>query len=327
MTHLRIILPALFACIPAMASAQVSVEETRLEVAAKATIDKQQVALSGVLSLTLQVEGPAPLEVQPPPLLLTPASLQLWKVQIVDSPTLTDLGMGRRRWQQDYRIHPYVPGKTVGMSLAPLKVRFGQAQEVSITWTNSLTVEVTKSVEQADPSLLHSITGVEEPPPNIDEGRGRRWTFMAIVLASTVIMILVVVLLIWRTAATAPPVMFDAPWAIRELEKLMPSSTYDSRSFNQMADILRRYLQNRLSIPVARFSTPELAASMNGLDSMSPETKRECRSILERCDVAKFASSGRDDSDDLSEWIARARQLITQIETCPQAEVPTPSAS
>lgn len=318
----------LVASVPVTANAQTTIEENRLQLRATASLDRPQVALSGVLLLTLRVEGPSVLEVEVPPLLLTPASLQLWKVQPVDSPMLTDLGMGRQRWQRDYRVDPYVPGKTVGMNLAPMKVRFGSGQEVLITWMKSLVVEVTKSVEQTDPSMLHSITGVEEPPANSDPGAPRRWLFMAIVVACTIVTMLIVALLIWRQIPPPAPVIFDAQWSLGELQILATSSERDTNRFDHLARILRRYLQTQLSLASERLSTPELINALSRSGTINPDAIGHTHAILERCDVAKFAAStDRTESADVRDWIDRAKQLITQIEVQRVAEAIKSAAS
>ncbi|MBX9582246.1 MAG: hypothetical protein K2X87_18235, partial [Gemmataceae bacterium] len=103
------------------------------------TLDRQSVRLSESVRVTLAVEGPAPLRVDPPAddqaqRLLTPGAAAAWRIRPAGGVTVEDLPGGRQRWTRAYRLDPYLAGDKVPVGFAPVPVAAGGAAAQPVTW-------------------------------------------------------------------------------------------------------------------------------------------------------------------------------------------------
>src|SRR5262249_4533135 len=100
---------------------------------ARASLDSNDIRLSGHVRLTLSVEGPGPRHATPSKPLLTKPNL--WRVRDDGLPLREVLPGGRERWTQVYRLSPLVPG-TPAVALGKLTIRPAGEQDVVIDWTD-----------------------------------------------------------------------------------------------------------------------------------------------------------------------------------------------
>ena len=183
-----------------------------------AEVRPTSIRLSDSVALTLSLEGPAPLRMEPireSAKLLTAESAAAWHIRPLGPAAITRLSDGRERWSQTFRLDPYLAGEAVPIGFAPVRVMVGtdlNAHEV--TWSTQ-EVRVRTSLAEARAENARPVTGIEQlppiaPPPPETIG----WPFVA-VLAS-VFAAVVSIVLVRRSRATPPPPS-PGEWARREL--------------------------------------------------------------------------------------------------------------
>ncbi|HJZ92042.1 MAG TPA: hypothetical protein VKE40_14300 [Gemmataceae bacterium] len=279
---------------------------------ARAELDADEVRLSGELTLTLTVEGPAPLEVTPPKPLLDREKGGLWRAREDGLPVREVFDDGRQRWRQTYRLSPLVPGKDVVVKLGPLSVRAGGEQDTRIEWPGESRVKVVTTIEAPSPDSLRPATDVEllPPPPPVDRGPSP-WRF-AIVPALLLAAIGALALGRRKRRAKAPR---DAAWAQGELAS-------GQLTADRCATVLRQYLAFRFSVPAEARTTPELVAALQADGRLPADALTEWRALLDECDAARFSGTVAS----VAGLADRARALVESAEAAIEAAAtPTPA--
>jgi hypothetical protein len=296
-------------------------EVKRDNVTLRAEIDADRALLSGHISLWVVVEGPAPVVVtlpEAPAEALTPESRQKWKVEKVVTPLVEEIGAGRQRWRQKFRLEPYQAGPKVPIELVPVKVRAGSLPEMTIAWRadSAFQVEVVTEVS-ADPKSLRPITGVEGAPPPTPATARAEWPFALAVVAGAILTMLGVYLLVRRSRVSQPEQVHDAVWALREIESLERQRLDGPRTFGRLADVLRLFIQEWREAPATRMTTAEIITHLLEHKQIAADDAQELQSILERCDLGKFANiADSAASADAAAWIERAWRFLAQrVET------------
>ena len=278
---------------------------------ARGELDTAVVSLSGEVRLNLTVEGPAPLQVVLPSPPLSPESAAQWKATAVAPPATEMLPAGRERWQQSFRLFPYVVGDAVQVAPAALSVRAGTAAvNTPIEWREHLSVRVTTTVNQPDLSTVRPPADIESlplPPPTTDGRAGFLW-LVGLVLS---LALLLGAYLRRRRRRCAPPL--DARQrALRELEALAGAAG-DARAIQEMADVVRRFIQARTDAAATQLTTPELLALLRRGPRLAPESLTDLQVVLEAGDLAKFAVPGPAvDSTGFAQLHERARRFVEQ---------------
>ncbi|MBV9121861.1 MAG: DUF4381 family protein [Planctomycetes bacterium] len=136
---------------------------------------------------------------------------------------------------------------------------------------------------------LRDITDIEQVPPQPAPNYRPLWLGLGLVLP--------VLLLLtgwkfgrrWRHSTLPSP----QRWALAELdhlEELDLSQSVESERFPiLLSEILRRYLELRSPLPASRQTTEECLQSLRASSWMPPPQQAQLQSLLERCDLAKFA--------------------------------------
>lgn len=236
--------------------------------------------------VTLTVAGDAPLRIDSPREILTGESAGLWKVVPVGPPRVEPAGEGRERWTQKYECWPYCPpADAVPMQFASLRVTAGAATEaVSLPEKGAekpLYFKVESSLVGAKAEDARPATGVEELPPLPVSPIGLP-ALWAITGGALVVMVAAVIALIRRRNRVLEPSPTAA--ALAELEALG-----DPPALDQVADILRQYLRRRFALPSDTATTTELLAVIRERTDWPTERIAELGTILDECDVVKFA--------------------------------------
>src|SRR5262245_10733635 len=132
----------------------------RAGVVGRARAAPAEVPLAGAVSLTLEIEGTAPLAVDAPAFTIVSG----WRVRGVARPETAALPGGRQRWRQSARLTPDRPGD---VPLMPPTIRVrpgGRETAVEITW-QPLAVRVTTALPRADVDEARPVTAPEPAPP------------------------------------------------------------------------------------------------------------------------------------------------------------------
>jgi Domain of unknown function (DUF4381) len=242
------------------------------------------VSLSGVVYLTLSVEGPPSLEVEPGQRVL---ASDVWKVRAAVPPATIPLGDGRVRWQQTFQLAPLDRGEQP-LALAPLRYRAGREEAHTVTW-RPIPITVTTAITRVDVGEARDITDIEQLPPVPPWWRAPLWAGLALLVLALAGGAWFLVRR-WRRAA---PALTPAQAALRELDRLaalqLPQAGRVERFHTLLSLILRRYFERRLQLPVRRQTTTEFLDALRRGPQLTPEQQQRVRDFLERCDLAKFA--------------------------------------
>jgi hypothetical protein len=252
--------------------------------AAKGANGAPEVRLSGVMHVTLSVEGTPPLEVEPAqPVTDSPT----WNVREASAAVTVPLPDGRVRWRQRFALIPLDKGEQP-LPLAPLRYREQTGDWHTANW-KPIPVTVTTAVRRADLGEARDITDIEHLPPV------RSWWDWALgALAVLIVAALAVgawrLLRRWRRGG-AP--LTAAQLALRELDRLtalkLPEAGKVERFHTLLSNILRHYFEKRFQIPARRQTTTEFLEALRQAPELSAAQQALLRDFLERCDLAKFA--------------------------------------
>ncbi|HEY1379853.1 MAG TPA: hypothetical protein VGF55_23835 [Gemmataceae bacterium] len=268
---------------------------TRAGIDCTESVTPAPVPLTGEVRLTLTAEGAAPLAVEP----VTFPDPPGWRVRAAEPPAVTDRPGGRQQWRASFRLTPDKPGD---LPLPPPAVRVragGRETPVVIDW-QPLTVRVTTTLPRADLDEARGVTGPEPAPPAPppvwrDE---RVWAGMIVVAA------IIAALLAGRRRPPPAPELPPAEWANVELDRLARQGP----DADALADLLRGFLARRYQLPAAGRTTAELHVLLRPVP-LPPEVVTSWQSLLERCDVARFANVGFN-TDEWAAALDQVRHLI-----------------
>ena len=290
-----------------VASTLGATSEQRLgDVVCRVESDRSDIALSGELRLTLSVEGPAPVEVEPPrPLSASPD----WRVR-AGQPKTTSLPASRERWEQSFQLIPFQSGR-VALPLEPLRFRTqNELRDRSVSWP-PLEVQVMSEISDAELSKARGVTGIDELPP-LPSAKSH-WPIVIVGVVAAMLVLVPVALLLRRRTRTPPRSPRDQ--AIDELLRLEAENSPDVAQ--RLADLVRRYLEARCELAATRLTTAEFLNALRERDVLTAEQIDSVAELLRNGDLAKFADQAPS-TNECSTLLAAARRLIA--ETSPASE-------
>lgn len=278
-------------------------------ITAHLTADRTALRLSETLSVTLTVQGPDPLRVEPITDPLIDVSAAVWKID-PDGPVVRTAGAdGTTRWEQVYRLSPFVPGNEIPVTFRPVRV---SGVEVAVP---PLTVRVTTSLTAPVPDDVRPVTGVQSlPPPSVERPVGPLFA-----LAVALVIIAAAVLTFFRrrraTVAVSPQ-----EWAVTQLDAFDADLNAGRRpaasTAGRLTDVIRGYLSRRFGLTVDPYTTEELLRAGDRAAVWTTDGRAVVASVLESCDRAKYA--GQDFSGDECLRCSRAvRSLVLDWPTPP----------
>jgi hypothetical protein len=270
-------------------------------IAARSRSEPGTITLSRFVTVTLTLEAPAPLRVEPSEAQLAPESAKGWRIKPLGPPAVETVGE-RDLWTQRYRLDPFdVPlNAETQVAFAPVKVN-GQSR----TWPPvRVTVEtVWKKPADVKPDDAHPVTGIEELPPRATaDPADVGWVILA---GAGVVFVAVLVLGVVRRKMAKPPLP-PREWALGEFAA---AGTLAGRPLaDRVADVLRVYVEAQHRLAAPRLTTTELVAEAGAAD-WPAERVGELQAILERCDRAKFAGAEPDAAEG-HDLVARAKAWV-----------------
>jgi hypothetical protein len=212
------------------------------------------------------------------------ANSETWQTE-TGAPVVEPVDDGGVRWRQSIVLNPLAPGRH-SVALTSWRFRDGPGAWQTVNW-KPIRVVVTTTITKADVKDLRDITDIEMSPTPASN-----WHWI-LVLGPLVALILVVIALWkWRRHSVnpAPP---PEQWALRELDRIaalnLPAVGKMEDFHGLLANIIRRYLENRFGLPARRQTTPEFLRSMEASTALTDSQRALLRIFLERCDHAKFA--------------------------------------
>jgi hypothetical protein len=191
-----------------------AVEQVRQEggVLFRARIDKQEIELSSFIVLTLSIDGPAPLEIEP---IESVTSSPDWLATPQGNPQSVVEG-GRHRWQQSFRLEPW-RDREVPLPVDPVQVRIPGKRTITARW-EPFTVKVHTVVAGTALGAMKPETALEWPP----EPARRSWLGWLACLAAVLGLAVAGVFgrRIRRKEQPQPVELAPDAWARRELDRL-----------------------------------------------------------------------------------------------------------
>ena len=107
---------------------------------------------------------------------------------------------------------------------------------------------------------------------------------------------------------------------MRELRRLEQDALTDIKNaeyHTALSDIVRRFLAERFDLPATRQTTAEFLGTAARSGRLSAEQQALLRDLLERCDLAKFASVGAS-PEGRREAVALARAFVERTAAGPK---------
>ena len=271
------------------------------------SLHSDKIQLSGSIQLSLALEGPAPLRLELPKdaeKLLAPESATVWHIKSLGPAKVTPVEGGRERWEQKFRLSPFVHGEKVPIAFATIKVN---SEDVTFPTKE---VRVQTSIAEAKADNARPVTGIEELPtiePPQPETTG--WQFMAVL--GGIFAVVLIGAIIRRSRAKPPPVP-PGEWAGRELDRLERDRALERISSlvaaERLAAILREFIEIRHGLSATKLTTAELLAEC-AKANWSADRTAPLAEILERCDRAKFAGDAPD-AERILAMVNRAREWV-----------------
>jgi hypothetical protein len=280
-----------------------------LSVTAEIHDGRLQMSLADSLRVTIRADGPATLEVQAPAKLMTSPA---WQVE----PGPAEASKDAARWARSFVINPLAPGQQV-LQIEPFRYREKAGPWSTVTWKPIL-VNVNTQITEADASKLRDITNIEELPPAPSVWDWAKWVLLGLAIAA----LLLLAVIAWRRRQRPAPVLSPEQWAGRELDRILaldlPAGGEIERFHTLIANVVRRYLENRFALPARRQTTPEFLMAMEKSSHLSDEQRVLLRDFLERCDLAKFAQA-RPSVEECLITAGMARRFVENASLSPPA--------
>ena len=262
------------------------------------SVQPDRITLSASVQLTLAIEGPAPHAIEHPKeaeKLLTPDSATVWQIRPIGTAKITPIDRGRERWEQKYRLSPFIPGERVTIAFAPLKVRAGAALNAQEITFPSKEVRVQTAIVEPKASNARPVTNIEELPIVQPPPPGTVGCQLIAVLGTIFACVLIAAFI--RKSRQKPPPLPPGEWAARELDRLERDHALERIDGVQAADrlvaILREFIERYYGLPAKKLTTAELLIEC-GKAAWPAERSKPVREVLERCDRAKFAVDAPD---------------------------------
>jgi hypothetical protein len=280
-------------------------------ITAAATPDRPSVTLSESVRVTLTITGPAPLRVEVPEKLLTPQSERTWEIQ-PEGPAKAERQGAREQWSQAFRLKPWRAGEKVPLAFAPFKAAAGtDLNPRAVAWPELAMAVDAGSWKKATPDDLEaarnraSVSGIEDlPPPTAVPPDRIGW----LLVVGVTVVFAVAVLVALRRRRARPKPLPPHEWAAVQFDRLERDGTAGRELADQLAAVLREFVERRFGLPATRLTTAELIVEY-ARAGWSVDSTAELFSLLDRCDRAKFAGDEPDPPEG-AELILRARAWV-----------------
>jgi hypothetical protein len=260
------------------------------DIRANAKADLEHVTLADWVQVTVTIEGPAPLRVELPKQLLTDDANRAWRIRAdKDEPKITPTTKGREEWRRVYRLNawPTLDGTWPAIAFAPFTVNGQQATLPAIKVTvNRIGGPSAPAMPKAQPR-----TDIEDVPTRpIDPPQPSVWPWVAGATLLMCVFVLLAARMRSRKATPVPP----GEWALAALAKLEAGESLGAEAVERVAEIVRKFIQRRFTIPATKMTTTELLAA-TAQQGWSVEETDALRVVLDECDRVKFARDVPDD--------------------------------
>lgn len=286
------------------------------------SVQPGKLELGETATLTLAVDGRAPLRIETPneaEKLLSPKSALMWQIKPLGPPRRIPQDGGRERWEQTFRLSPFYHGDSVLLAFNSITVNGEpvtfEAQHLAIR----------KTIDQTKAENAVPVTGIEqlpaEPAVPVDPSG---WPFIA--LLGGVFIVVLVIVLVRKSRATPPPIP-PHERAERELDRVERDHALERTearaATDRLAAILREFVERCFGLLATRLTTSELRTACATAEWTADRTTPLC-DLLEQCDRAKFAGT-TPSAAELHSLITASRAWIAAARPDPAASLHSPT--
>ena len=251
------------------------------EVTARAEVEPAVTRLADPVKVTVRIEGPAPLRIDPPRMPLDEASAQIWRISPDAPATLTTLPDGRQRWTQSYRVDPFIPGEAVPLGFVAYPVYAGIRTSPEKVTPLGLTIRVTVDVTEAKVDHLRPLAELPELPAPPSSGSSHLPGYLGI----GVVLVVILGLFAWWVRRR-PRVLLDPQVELtRALAPLSEDPRPDPDWADDLARAVRRYVGRLAGLDPRPWTTEELLARVPA------EAAEAVAGVLRNCDAARYAGA------------------------------------
>lgn len=268
-------------------------------------VDRTSLTLADELSLTLRIEGPAPVEVELPQPFTRSKD---WRLRALP-PKVSPLPNGRERWEQVVRAEAFQSGERVPLTFEPIRFRTGnELRDWTLTWP-ATDIQVQSSADEPDLGQARPVTGLEPLPTS----ESNRVPWLGLAALGVVLALLGVVARRSRARRAARDAHPPHLRAEAEIDAALAGPPADAPM--KLAQALRDYCETRFAIAATRQTTTEFVLAMEKSRNLPDESLAALQAILVRCDVAKFAGAAVAPetlvgiAQESREWIQRVADL------------------
>jgi len=241
--------------------------------------------LADVFTVTLEVDGSSTLTVKPPEKITNSPG---WQLVAATAAATIDRENGRT-WRQSYTFEPLRPG-ALSLQIEPLSVGEDLAALRKIGW-KPLAVRILTNLSTADLKELRDPTVIEALPAP-PEARTISWPAIGV---GALLVSLVAASVLYRRRRARPSPHRAEQRALRELGRVLawhlPDQGKIERFHTLLANVVRRYLENKFQLPARRRTTAEFLDVVRTCQGLSGPQQGFLRDFFTSCDLAKFAGA------------------------------------
>jgi hypothetical protein len=252
--------------------------------------DKQEITIADRLNLTISVTADEAYEVELPGF-----GEKLEQFGIVDyhtsQPKLTD--EKRTEISRSYVLEPFLSGD---YTIPPMKVSFWKKGEKETSTHDIETEEITIHVTSILPKDMEKMTLHDIKPPVTLPTSYRVWIWTGSLAGAVLCIGLAAFFLIKRRRKADEAVQHTIPaheLAFNELEALVAENLVEKgevkRFYQNISDILRRYIERRFGIHAPEQTTEEFLAGIKTRNDFPKTYNPLIKNFLTHCDLVKFA--------------------------------------
>ncbi|MEM6398361.1 MAG: hypothetical protein AAF741_18575 [Bacteroidota bacterium] len=295
-------------------------QETDQSVRARISLSKTSIQLGDQTTMTLTISAPAGTTLGETNVSVLSQSGELELIRAIprsesaSDPTLIV--------HEEYRLTSFTPGVVLVPALnIPYTLPGGSSGEVA-SQSASLTVT---AIPVEGNEEIGAIKGIYREPMRFSD-------FWPYVLIAGLVLGLAIALLNRlgilgrvkkiRPAEVLPPhqtalvklsrLEFEKPWAEGKIEAY----------YNELSDILRKYLQGRFGIAATKQTTSEIESALGLRQEIDSQYRHRLVSLLKLSDMIKFADQ-KPTSDDHAAWIDELRGFVRATEPKPEPTEPS----
>jgi hypothetical protein len=282
-------------------------------------LEKEMVSLrySSFLLLRLTVKGREGLEVDS---VNADADEKNWKLVSQSRSGHSDKARNRQSWEFEFE-----PIKTGEVEAPTVSLRFREGPDAA--WTKIQFEGKPVQVVAPEGTDARDLRG-QLPIETLPEGKPwYRHLPLAGVIALGFGLFALLVKFALRRARTEVPVS-PHERALRDLDSLesRPAASHSPDWYHtQISLIVRRYLEERFSMPASRQTTEEFFEQMHRSEHLNEAQQQILRNLLARCDLAKFTGLPPS-AEECAEATELARTFVRQTVPAPSGQA-TPTVS